>query len=127
VVYRAEYYKANKDKHKEYQKRYRTNNRERYLESCAKYRATHKSEMREWELRSKYGLTTQEFDSRLIAQGNKCALCGLEFTERSRPVVDHDHSTGLVRGLLHRTCNSFLGFFERYGKEASAYLRNSGG
>ncbi len=34
-------------------------------------------------------------------QGGRCAMCGL----RDRLVMDHDHTTGLIRGWLCRSCN----------------------
>lgn len=54
-------------------------------------------------------------------QGNRCALCGGQFGLKAPldPVLDHDHVTGAVRGVLHRGCNSLLGKVEnnapRYG------------
>lgn len=49
-------------------------------------------------------------------QGGRCALCQLPLT---KPVLDHDHSTGAVRGTLHNGCNALLGKLEnnykRYG------------
>lgn len=49
-------------------------------------------------------------------QGNRCAICQQPL---SRPVLDHDHSTGAVRATLHAGCNSLLGKVEnnykRYG------------
>lgn len=51
-----------------------------------------------------------------VAQGNRCAICQLPLT---KPVLDHDHSTGAVRATLHAGCNSLLGKVEnnyrRYG------------
>jgi hypothetical protein len=51
-----------------------------------------------------------------VAQSNRCAICQLPLT---KPVLDHDHSTGAVRGTLHNGCNALLGKVEnnykRYG------------
>lgn len=51
-----------------------------------------------------------------VVQGGRCALCQLPLT---KPVLDHDHSTGAVRGVLHNGCNALLGKVEnnykRYG------------
>jgi len=44
-----------------------------------------------------------------VAQGDLCALCGLPFTRSDYPVLDHDHITGRIRGVLHNTCNSTEG------------------
>lgn len=57
-------------------------------------------------LKQKYGLTADDFERLLAQQGGRCAL-GHEF--RTQPVVDHDHSTGEVRGLLCQGCNIALG------------------
>ena len=54
-------------------------------------------------------------------QGGRCALCGGQLGTKAPldPVLDHDHKTGAVRGVLHRGCNSLLGKVEnnagRYG------------
>lgn len=54
-------------------------------------------------------------------QGNRCALCQGQLGTKAPldPVLDHDHATGAVRGVLHRGCNSLLGKVEnnapRYG------------
>ena len=43
-------------------------------------------------------------------QNGKCLLCGDPFPKRYRstismPVVDHDHLTSQIRGILHSQCN----------------------
>jgi hypothetical protein len=47
----------------------------------------------------------------LAAQGGACALCG-ESVSDGEAVTDHDHTTGVVRGVLHRGCNAMLGHIE---------------
>lgn len=42
-------------------------------------------------------------------QSNKCAVCGKPFTARDRPVLDHDHTSGYIRGALHNSCNGAEG------------------
>lgn len=53
-----------------------------------------------------------------LAQGKRCALSGYTIS-LAEAVLDHDHSTGRVRGVLHRGINSLLGKIEnsyrRYG------------
>lgn len=84
---------------------------------------------RKYQLKSKYGLTLEQFDRMLALQGNVCAICGGEPHQKVRNVkrdgvkpqyvVDHDHATGKVRGLLCHSCNSTLG----YAKDSPANLR----
>ena len=50
-------------------------------------------------------------DKLYVAQGSVCALCG-QAIEASARVLDHCHTTGEVRGVLHRGCNSMLGHIE---------------
>ncbi len=47
----------------------------------------------------------------LAEQGYKCLLCQ-QHVEDSQAVLDHDHDTGHVRGVLHRGCNAMLGHLE---------------
>lgn len=68
-------------------------------------------------------ITVEQLDALAVHQALRCAICGVE----TRLVIDHDHSTGLVRGLLCPPCNSGLGMFrdrtEALGA-AIAYLVN---
>jgi hypothetical protein len=51
--------------------------------------------------------TIPERNAMLKAQGYKCKLCG---KEDHRLVIDHDHLTGRIRGMLCNRCNLMLGF-----------------
>lgn len=48
-------------------------------------------------------------------QDGVCALCAEVFTVKNPAVLDHDHTSGVVRGTLHRGCNSMLGHIENNG------------
>lgn len=56
-----------------------------------------------------YPITWQELQELVKTQDGKCCVCGDPWRD-----IDHDHQTGLVRGLLCRRCNQMLGFIERY-------------
>lgn len=60
-------------------------------------------------LRKMYGLTVEEFHAMVDAQDERCAVCGWS---ECRLLVDHDHETGEVRGLLCHLCNVALGMAE---------------
>jgi hypothetical protein len=92
------------------------------------YRKTYQSRYRAWYLKKHYGMSESEYDALLAAQVGRCAGCGA--TESGRRStgqrassgllhVDHDHATGVVRGLLCHGCNIALGAV----KDSSATLR----
>lgn len=60
-------------------------------------------------LKKLYGITEAQYDEMLTDQGGVCAICGGGDTHRLS--VDHNHSTGAVRSLLCRSCNTGLGSF----------------
>jgi hypothetical protein len=58
-----------------------------------------------------YGLTYEEVVEMRESSNGICQCCnrpGLH--HHKRLVIDHDHSTGKVRGLICSRCNSILGF-----------------
>lgn len=65
-------------------------------------------------------------ESTLAEQGGNCALCGLPIRPTDPAVGDHDHGTGQMRGVLHRSCNALLGNIEnnrkRYGLRDNVQL-----
>jgi len=83
-------------------------------------------------LMKKYGLTAPERDAMLVAQNNKCLICNTKIfvikhghTARHAAVVDHCHSTGVVRGILCGQCNIGLGAYAddpNRMREAAKYL-----
>lgn len=57
----------------------------------------------------RYGIAIEDFDRMLLRQRERCLGCRKPFALRRDIHVDHDHETGLVRGLLCRGCNTGLG------------------
>jgi len=62
-------------------------------------------------LKSIYGISLQDYNSMLIKQNYKCAICNQKPLDvgRKKLAVDHCHDTGVIRGLLCSNCNSALG------------------
>ena len=64
------------------------------------------------KLKTTYGITPEQYDEMLAAQGGVCASCGGQ-QRVGRPLcVDHCHKTKRVRGLLCDACNVCAGHLE---------------
>jgi len=104
------------------------------------YRQEHPEKIREWKHRDyvkrarnrhlveTYGLSESEYQLLLEKQNGGCAICG--FVPNGRALhVDHDHTTGRVRGLLCAICNlQVVNVVEQYSErieQAIKYLRSS--
>ena len=86
-----------------------------------------KRSYRNGDLKKKFGITLEQYEERLRAQGDACALClSKEPKGRGSFHVDHDHGTGALRGLLCHPCNTGLGCLRddpALLDRASRYLR----
>lgn len=80
-------------------------------------RAKHKIRQKMYDYTVKYGLPEELARQLTISREGDCAIC----TETRLLVVDHCHTTGLVRGLICAKCNSILG----YAKDSVATLENA--
>lgn len=79
----------------------------------------HKNKDRLHEQKRKlyYGMEYGTYDKMVKEQSGKCLICAKE----KKLVVDHDHETGNVRGLLCNLCNLGLGAF----KDSPSYLTSA--
>lgn len=66
-----------------------------------------------------YGMSLEDFSSLFKRQGKRCAICR---RKDFQPVVDHNHRTGKVRGILCYPCNSALGFLADSARKIKAAL-----
>ena len=59
----------------------------------------------------RYRITIERYDELLAAQSGLCACCDVHVSTVRHGVldVDHDHATGIVRGLLCNPCNLGIG------------------
>jgi len=66
--------------------------------------------VRDHRIRGQYGISAKEYDAIIDRAGTLCPICGKSFGEIP-PCLDHNHSTGKIRGVICGLCNSGLGFF----------------
>jgi hypothetical protein len=71
------------------------------------------SENRFYRLKSRYGLTKENYFALVLIQKSKCAICKTPLPKNGRGVhLDHDHKSSKVRGLTCQSCNFGLGGFK---------------
>jgi hypothetical protein len=71
------------------------------------------------------GMTVDNYQTLLASQDGLCAVCHRPPAENTFLHVDHDHATGVIRGLLHRNCNVAIGLLSDDSQlchSAAAYL-----
>jgi Recombination endonuclease VII len=87
------------------------NNREflpdsRYTDGYHSHCRACRCEIARWSyVRRLYGITKEEYNN-LISSIGKCQACG---QSNVKLVLDHDHLTGSIRGVLCSKCNTALG------------------
>lgn len=101
---RASYHK-HIDKRRNESRLYRLNNKEKL--KLINFRA---------RLKYRFGITVEEYNFLLKLQNGKCGICK-KLPSGIRLDVDHDHNKNVIRGLLCRSCNRFLGIIENRNME----------
>lgn len=73
------------------------------------------------ELQWRYGLTQEQFDAKLAAQGGKCAICKSDDPGPAGWQIDHDHACcdrpkrgcpKCIRDILCANCNKAIGMLK---------------
>lgn len=115
-AYQQNYYYSNHEKALAYAKNYRETHKEQVKEAGKRWRLNNSKEVKESSrnrrLQREYGIDLAQYKTMLLEQNNRCAICKTDTNQNRRhPLfhVDHDHTTGLVRGLLCNLCNVMLG------------------
>jgi hypothetical protein len=117
---------ANHAKVLAYEKAWRDKNRSRIRAYGVAYEKANKprkaKHYRSYRLKSEYGLSELRYQRLAKTQGWLCLICDDKPDVRGEKlVIDHDHSTGEVRGLICRRCNTGLGYF----RDNANFLRHA--
>ena len=80
------------------------------------HRAAYPLQYRDKELRKNFGIGLEEYQAMFVAHGGVCAICKQPETAARGGKdlwlsVDHNHTTGKLRGLLCSNCNRGIGCF----------------
>jgi hypothetical protein len=101
--------------------------RNKYMQA---YRRLNPKIFKDIELKKRFGISVEDYDKMLAAQKGVCAICGnpeTTYDPRHEKVkelaVDHNHTTGVIRGLLCRGCNQGLGNFKEDSQRIQKALK----
>ncbi len=79
-------------------------------DKVAAYMKTRRQENNAISRQYRTGWTVEQYDAAVIAQSNRCSICGANGEKRTLH-ADHCHETGAPRKLLCHKCNVGLGSF----------------
>ena len=104
-------HKANPQPARDRARRWKQENPERDAARQRAYRESGRKSIsdRRSYLKRTYGISLEQYDEMLAAQGGVCAICGCTPRDDISLHVDHDHTTGEIRGLTCFRCNNSLG------------------
>ena len=117
---KRKYYLIHREEVLKRRKQHYDKNAERIREQQSKYYIAHRKEVsdrtrsnreyiRDRNRLRKYGVTRKQWEEILESQENRCQICRCSFSVTKVPYIDHNHSTGSVRGALCNSCNKALG------------------
>lgn len=115
-----------KDCYRERNKKWVNKNPEKVKSYAKKWNEKNPNHTHKHKLKYRYGLTLEDYNKKLLEQDGVCAICNRPETIRKNLCVDHNHSTGQIRGLLCDSCNKSLGGFNDSEKtllDAINYLK----
>jgi hypothetical protein len=89
---------------------YRAMNKMRFRSVQKEYYHLNKDKARNRSLKSKYGITLEEWNTVFNAQNESCAICFTKSPGGRGWQTDHNHNSGKFRAILCHNCNSLLGY-----------------
>jgi|SRR5882672_5089611 len=119
----AAYYKANREKCDAQNKAWAKANPDKVKIIQARSRVKRRDKQAVWTRSDRFGINDRQYQE-LLRLFPVCAICGKPPGSKALD-IDHDHSTGVVRGLLCNNCNRGLGRLKDSPsllREAALYL-----
>lgn len=98
------------DEYHRYRTEYQNKNKETLKQKSREFLEKNPTYQRDRHLQYAYGITLERYNEIFSEQKGCCGVCGKHQSEMKQSlVVDHDHQTSVVRGLLCNKCNFMLG------------------
>ncbi len=113
-------------KKRERDARYRAKNKHKIKRYQDSRKETMEAYYHKHNLKTKYGISPEQYQEMFVAQKGCCAMCGKHQSQQTRRLaVDHNHETGQIRALLCLMCNIRLSYIEdrEWLLKATEYLK----
>ncbi len=108
---------------------WRKSNREKCCRATAHWRIKNPEYDGNLKLKTRYGITPEQYVGMVKIQNNRCAICGNPETAKNptsnkiqKLAVDHCHKTGKVRQLLCQDCNRGIAKFQEDPKRLQSAI-----
>lgn len=111
------YYQENKKRQQAWTKQDRKDHPERYVQYSRNRYSSKKVEITTERLAKAFNMTVEQYNQMFIDCNNLCEICNkpekmIVLGIPKRLCVDHNHTTGMVRGILCGTCNLQIGMIQ---------------
>lgn len=105
-------YAKNPEKEREHARRHRRLHPESVNRSVNQWKQRNPDKVKQYDRRKRGIVDAHLFDSVFEHQGRVCEICRTDKPTGKGWCADHDHATGLIRGVLCAHCNVGLGAFK---------------
>jgi len=126
-----EYRKKHSARIKMYNVKYCAENKDKLRAAKSAYDKLNKDRIRDYQMQKNYGISLEDRQVLSESQEHCCGICTISEVDTSsgRLSIDHDHASGVVRGLLCQPCNVAIGSLKdssAVALKASEYLKKNG-
>lgn len=103
-----------RDCRNEAHREYRARNRDKIIKKQREYYNSDKGRvvMLRSNLKKNYNVTVETYQELIASQDGECLICHKDLNGVGVANIDHDHATGIIRGVLCKACNRGLGMFK---------------
>jgi hypothetical protein len=106
-----------------YMKSYRLRDPDGWRAKARARRNSRSEHYNSYQTARRYGLSLEE--ASILRATPSCKICGVSFNGngKRKRCVDHDHATGVVRGVICSRCNSTIGYVEEDVKVLESVIK----
>ncbi len=93
---------------KPFQKSWVSRNLDLHRQMCREWTANNRNHIRDNELKREFGMAPDQYDAILVAQGGHCRFCSRTPLKYKSLAVEHNHKTGVIRGIVCVNHNNMI-------------------